>query len=104
MKTVILPKMQAEFQAFDAKKFDKFSCTTCHGERLKQGNFAMPNPDLPKLSFTDGFKKHMTAKPDMTKFMMSKVEPDMAGLLGLKPYDPATKQGFGCMGCHVVGP
>lgn len=104
MKTVVLPKMQADFQGFDAKKYDKFSCTSCHGERIKQGNFTMPNPDLPHLSYTDGFKKHMTAKPEITKFMMQKVEIDMAAAIGEKPFDPQTKTGFGCMGCHVVGP
>ena len=104
MKTVVLPKMQADFQGFDAKKYEKFGCTTCHGERLKQGNFAMPNPDLPHLSFTDGFKKHMSNKPEITKFMMAKVEIDMAASLGMKPFDMQTKTGFGCSGCHIVGP
>jgi len=101
MKTVVLPKLSADFQAFDAKRFEKFSCTTCHGERIKQGNFTMPNPDLPKLSMAD-FKKYMDTKPEITKFMMSKVEPDTAAAIGEKPYDPQTKSGFGCAGCHVV--
>ncbi len=104
MKTQVQPKMAAEFQAINAKKYEKFNCTTCHGERIKQGNFKMPNPDLPKLSSADGFKKHMTKTPEMTKFMMQKVVPDMAGILGEHPYDPATKQGFGCHECHIVGP
>jgi hypothetical protein len=101
MKTVVLPKLQADFQAFNAKKYEKFSCTTCHGERIKQGNFTMPNPDLPKLSMAD-FKKYMDTKPEITKFMMSKVEPDTAAAINLKPFDPQTKTGFGCGGCHVV--
>ena len=68
------------------------------------GKFKMPNPKLPKLSFTDGFKKHMDKKPEITKFMMEKVVPEMATLLGTQPYDPKTQKGFGCAGCHVVGP
>jgi hypothetical protein len=104
MKTVIVPKMAADFQGFDAKKYEKFGCGNCHGARIKDGNFAMPNPELPHLSFTDGFKKHMTAKPEITKFMMQKVEIDMAAALGLQPFDMKTKQGFGCSGCHIVGP
>ncbi len=99
MKTVVLPKLQGDFQAFDAKKYEKFSCTTCHGERIKSGNFTMPNPDLPKIGAAE-FKKFMDTKPEMTKFMMSKVEPDTAAAINLKPYDPATKTGFGCGGCH----
>ena len=104
MKTVVLPKMGADFKAFDAKKYDHFSCTTCHGEKIKNGDAKMPNPDLPHLSFTDGFKKHKEKTPEMLKFMMEKVEPDMASCVGEKPYDPQTKQGFGCAECHVMGP
>ena len=26
----------------------------------------------------------------------------MAGLIGEPPFDPKTKQGFGCTGCHTV--
>lgn len=104
MKTVVLPKMSADFKEFDAKKYDHFGCTTCHGERLKKGDFKMPNPGLPHLSYTDGFKKHRDAKPAITKFMMDKVEPDMAACVGEKPFDPKTNSGFGCAECHVVGP
>jgi hypothetical protein len=104
MKKVVVPKMGAVFQSFDAKKFADFNCVVCHGERIKQKNFDMPNPDLPHLSYTDGFKKHMTEKPEITKFMMDKVEPEMAAALGMHPYDPKTQKGFGCGGCHVVGP
>jgi len=104
MKKVVAPRLGADFQAFDAKKYEKFSCVTCHGERIKQGDAKMPNPDLPHLSYTDKFKKHMTEKPAITKFMMEKVETEMADALGEKPFDPATKTGFGCGNCHIVGP
>jgi len=104
MKTVVVPKLGADFKGFDAKKFDHFGCTTCHGERIKQGNFKMPNPGLPHLSYTDGFKKERDKHPAMLKFMMDKVEPDMVAAIGEKPYDPKTNTGFGCGGCHIVGP
>lgn len=104
MKKVVMPKMSAVFQSFDAKKYADFKCTVCHGERIKQKNFDMPNPDLPHLHYTDDFKKHMAEKPEITKFMMEKVEPEMASALGMHPYDPKTQKGFGCSGCHVVGP
>ena len=32
MKQVVFPAMKAEFTAFDAKKFGKMECVTCHGE------------------------------------------------------------------------
>jgi hypothetical protein len=102
MKTTVRPTMAAEFQAVDAADFKDFNCTTCHGPGAKQGNFKMPNPLLPKLDVKDGFKKHMTEKPAITKFMMEKVVPDMAKMLGVAPYDPATHKGFGCGNCHTM--
>jgi hypothetical protein len=101
MKTVVVPKMSAVFQSFDPKGFADVGCGTCHGNGAKNGTFVMPNPDLPKLSVANNFKKHMDAKPEITKFMMEKVEPEMAAALGMPPYDPQTHQGFGCGGCHT---
>lgn len=103
MKTVVTPKMTTVFQDFDAKRYANVNCKTCHGEGAMQGKFQMPNPALPKLSLAGGFKKHMDAKPEVTKFMMQKVVPEMAAALGMKPYDPSTHEGFGCAGCHVIG-
>jgi hypothetical protein len=34
--------------------------------------------------------------------MAEKVVPEMAAALGMPPFNPATKTGFGCMGCHGV--
>lgn len=102
MKTVVMPKMKAEFQAFDAKEFKDFTCKTCHGEAAKEGKFEMPNPKLPKLNAKDGFKAHQKKHAKMLEFMMHKVVPGMADAMGVKPFDPATKEGFGCGGCHLM--
>lgn len=104
MKTVVMPKMKELFASVDAKRYGDMKCGTCHGDGAKNQTFKMPNPKLPKLSFTDHFKKHMDKNPVVTKFMMEKVVPEMASLLGEPVFDPATKKGFGCAECHIVGP
>ena len=104
MKNVVMPRMKELFAAVDAKRYGEMKCVTCHGEGAKNQTFKMPNPKLPKLSYTDGFKKHIDKTPVMTKFMMEKVVPEMAALLGEQPFDPATKKGFGCAECHLMGP
>jgi hypothetical protein len=98
MKNHVVPKMGELFKEFDPKKYAELKCTTCHGPGAKQGKFTMPNPKLPKISDAM-MKKH----PEMTEFMMKKVVPEMAALLTEKPFDPATKEGFGCMRCHTAG-
>jgi len=101
MKKVVTPKMRAVFQAFDAEDFQEFNCETCHGPGAKARHFKMPNPDLPRLTVADRFKKHREEHPKATQFMMEKVVPEMAAALGMQPYNPETHQGFGCFGCHV---
>ena len=92
----------AAFKAQNAERYKDFNCMTCHGPNAKANNFKMPSPDLPKLSAKDGFKKHMDKSPEVTKFMMQKVVGEMAGALGVEPYNMQTHQGFGCGGCHVM--
>lgn len=102
MKSVVVPKMAAVFQGADAKKYAKLDCTTCHGPGAKDGKFDMPNAKLPKLVMGDPAKPFAKHKPEMVKFMREKVMPEMAAALDAQPYDPATKAGFGCGGCHVM--
>jgi hypothetical protein len=102
MKTVVLPKMKDEFVAFNAHAYGDMNCATCHGDSAKDGTFKMPNPKLPKLPADEaGFKALMKKKPDATKFMSGKVVPAMAEMVGESPYNPETKQGFGCFECHT---
>ena len=102
MKTVVLPKMKEEFVAFNAHAYGDMNCVTCHGDSAKDGSFKMPNPKLPKLPSDEaGFKALMKKKPEVTKFMGSKVVPAMAEMVGESPYNPETKQGFGCFECHT---
>lgn len=100
MKEVIVPSMRTVFQEYDSNAFAQFGCVTCHGPGAKQGQFRMPTSALPKLNANDGFAVHQQKSPEMLNFMMQKVVPEMAKLLGEPVYDPATHQGFGCGGCH----
>lgn len=104
MEQKVMPAMQGSFRQFDPKEFDKLDCESCHGARAESGDFRMPNPDLPKLSAAEKFRAHMDTQPEMTRFMMEKVTPQMAALLAMPVYDPNTKQGFGCFGCHTEQP
>jgi hypothetical protein len=97
MKKNVVPEMEPVFKTYDAKRYDKFSCKTCHGPAYKN-----PHDFLPKLVFKDGKITSFEKKPEISKFMAEQVVPHMATAMGMKPFDPATKEGFGCGGCHTV--
>jgi cytochrome c551/c552 len=97
MKANVAPRMAKVFQGMNATHFADFGCKTCHGPDWKA-----PKDFLPKLSMKDGKITAFADKPEVAKFMAEKVVPEMASALGEKPYDAATKSGFGCMGCHSI--
>ena len=105
MKKVITPVMRKRFQDFDGEHFTKVNCATCHGQGAIEGKFEMPNAELPKLPKTpEGFQKLAADEPKAMAFMKDVVMPAMTTMLGAKPYDPATHEGFSCMNCHVSEP
>ena len=102
MMQVVQPKMKELFQAHDATHFAKFNCSTCHGDGAKNKSFAMPDAAIPKIPATmEGFEKLKAEKPEMVKFMMETVLPEMAKLVNEPLMDPATGKGFGCGECHM---
>ena len=101
MKKRVWPAMKSEFMAFDAKEYSDFTCGTCHGPGAKDKTFKMPNPKLPKLPATEaGFEELRKKHGDMVRFMTETVVPRMAAFVGEAPYDPKTREGFGCFRCH----
>jgi hypothetical protein len=101
MRMVVMPKAKELFVAFDPAHYAKMSCGTCHGDGAEDGTFKMPNPKLPKLPPSpEGFKQLVAAKPAACQFMLVKLKPTMAALLGMPPFDPDTRAGFSCMNCH----
>lgn len=98
MKLTVKPRMEKLFQQFDPERFAKFKCSTCHGSDAVARSFEMPSPELPKL---ENFEKLEAEHPEMMEFMKKTVVPEMAAMLGQKPFDPETRTGFGCGACHT---
>lgn len=100
MKRVVMPKMKADFAAYDAKRFGDINCATCHGEGVKDGSFKLPNPALPKMPTTkEAFGKIYAQNPEAVKFM-KQVQETVAGMLGEEPFNLQTGKGFSCFNCH----
>ena len=98
----VMPVMTDLFVAYDSARYADFSCATCHGEGVANGDFAMPNPALPTVypSGTLGQRQMVDDNPEGARFMFSRVIPAMQTLLGREPYDPATGTGMSCFTCH----
>jgi hypothetical protein len=107
MKTKVLPAAKAKFQAFDAKKYAEFDCSTCHGDGAADGSYEMPNPKIKPLPATEEAYMAWIAKDadaaSYTKFMSEEIVPMVADILDEKPFDPKTHSGtFSCPACHTM--
>ncbi len=100
MKERVVPTMGPLFKEHDPEKFKDFGCKTCHGPRAENGEFEMPNPDLPKLTFADMSK----FKKEDLEWMGKVIKPTMAKLLKEPEYSQENPAGFGCAHCHPVEP
>lgn len=105
MEEVVLPQMTKTFVAFDAK-FEGMACKTCHGDGATNGSYAMPSPQIPVLPATEEDFAEYVKDPEharWSQFMLDKVWPEMANLLQIARFDPATNTaGFSCHNCHTV--
>ena len=93
----VMPAMKPIFQHHDPHDFAKFQCETCHGKGAAQDRFDMPNPELPKLDFSDMSKW----KQEDLDWMKNEVLPTMAKTMKLPPYSPDNPKSFGCLACHT---
>jgi cytochrome c5 len=104
MRDVVLPKMTETFVAFDAK-FKGMDCKTCHGDGATDGTYAMPSPQIPVLPGSEAAFGEYVKDPEQarwTQFMIDQVWPQMASLLQVAKFDPATSPGgFSCSNCHT---
>jgi len=95
MSACVLPTMATHFQGYDADAHADFSCASCHGADLNGGTYAMPGAVAISVREQD-------PNSDIYQFMSGTVVPEMAGILGLEPYDPSTGSGeFSCYSCHL---
>ena len=108
MAAVVVPVMKEVYQRFDPVKFERFDCTTCHGNQAEARAFEMPATDVTPLPGSEAaFEAKLAAEADWprwTKFMLEEVEPPMAALLGQQLWDPAKPEapGFSCQACHSL--
>ena len=101
MGITFMPAMKTSFKAHDEAAFQGFKCQTCHGDDMKERNFEMPSDSIYPLPKENTIEAAMEYDEEITKFMVEKVVPEAAALIGEEPYDPATGQGhFGCFECH----
>ena len=93
MTDVVVPTIQPEFEAYDAR-FADMTCATCHGTGASDGSFSMPSDVLFPIDFAN------FPTGDGADFMLETVTPMMVDLLDEEPFDADTGGGFGCLGCH----
>ncbi len=96
----VYPKMKSIFQGHDAQAYANFGCETCHGESGEANKYKMPN-DLFGLPSTGTLDAAHDYDAEEAKFMLEKVLPAMAELLGETNFGPETPASFTCTSCHT---
>jgi hypothetical protein len=97
----VIPRAGAVFRSWRPDRFQDISCSLCHGEGERTGDFSMPTDLLPRLSGELLLGPEFAAHPDTTKLKLERLVPEMADALGLKPFSLVTRRGFGCYSCHL---
>ena len=101
MTWLVLPNMARLFQRLGGTEHPTLTCETCHGVAAEAAGYRMPRAlPLPKAEAAPGTLNSRAHGQD-GEGGVDEVTVTMARLLGKQPYDPATKEGFGCLGCHL---
>jgi hypothetical protein len=100
MRKLVFPRMSMLFQEYDAAKYARMSCVTCHGKGVAADTFGMPNPDLAALA-SDLPGSVAADKQAIDAFMRDKLTPAMATTLGVPLATAENPEGFGCFTCHL---
>lgn len=96
----VFPRMKSAFKEFDDARFSEFACQTCHGDEMEMVDYEMPHTKIYALPLANTVQSAREYDEKVTDFMVNTVTPRMAELLDMPVYDPETKSGFGCFGCH----
>ncbi len=100
MSSKVLPEMKTIFKEYNEKEFGSFNCKTCHGDDIKEVDYKMPNAPIFELPADNPIQAAKDYDEEVTAFMVDKVMPQMAELLG-EEYDRETGAGeHGCLSCH----
>ena len=102
MGVFFLKEMKEGFKGYNESQYASFKCQSCHGDDMKERNWAMPSDSIYPLNADDPIKEAMDYDPEITKFMQDWVVPKGAELLDHEVGDPKapTEGTFGCFSCH----
>jgi hypothetical protein len=89
----VLPIMAEVFRGHDGERFAELSCESCHGENMREVNFAMPSPRMYRIARegTPAFAAMERNFGPMVEFMRAEVTPKMTAIMGVE---------MTCGSCH----
>ena len=98
MAAKVHPAMIQVFSEYDSE-LANFQCSNCHGTRMEQIDYAMPNLGLYSLPPDRPYDDAIDYDSQIAVFMMTKVTPKLQELLN-QGEGPPTK--VSCFSCHPV--
>ena len=92
----VLPIMEELFVGHDPARYGSFGCESCHGDDMRERNYAMPSPRLYHLprEGTPAYAQMMRQFGPMVHFMRDEVTETMATIMG--------QPDLACGACHTT--